>query len=105
MYPTEELTRLATKKEALRLQIYLRREECAAAAERAAKTLEMVARGLAWWHKLSPVVKLAAVPVGLIIKRSLFRRSRVIGTALRWGPIAFGAIRGFLASRRSAQRS
>ena len=105
MYPTEELIFLSAKKEALRVRIFMRREECVAAAERAAKPLEIVDRGIAWWHRLNPMVKLAAVPAGLLLKKVLFRRTRIIGTVLRWGPIAFGAIRGFIAARKHASQS
>lgn len=100
MYPDKELTFLAAKKAALRQRISARRRLCAEAAADAARPLEALERGLAWWRKFSPIVKIAAVPAALLLKRAFFRRSRVVGSVLRWGPLAFGAVRGLIAGRR-----
>jgi len=92
MYPDRELTRLAAYKAALRRGIALRRAQCAVAAARVAQPLEWLDRMLAFWRRLSPLVKFAALPLGFLLKRSLAPRTRVLGTLLRWGPPVLGAV-------------
>jgi hypothetical protein len=92
MYPDRELTRLAAYKAALRRGIALRRAQCAVAAARVAQPLEWLDRMLAFWRRLSPFVKFAALPLGFLLKRSLAPRTRVLGTLLRWGPPVLGAV-------------
>jgi hypothetical protein len=104
MYPGKELTILAAKKAALLDRIYVRREICAEAAARASRPLEILDSGIARWRRLSPLVKFAAIPLGLLLKRSLGRRARVLGGLMRWGPIVVGAVRGFAGARASSRR-
>ncbi len=92
MYPDRELTRLAAYKAALRRGIALRRAQCAVAAARVAQPLEWLDRMLAFWRRLSPLVKFAALPLGFLLKRSLAPRTRILGTLLRWGPPVLGAV-------------
>jgi hypothetical protein len=104
MYPSEELKFLAARKASLQEQILERRLVCAEAAERVARPLEMVDHAVAWWHRISPVAKIAAIPAGLILRRFLSRRAKVLGAALRWGPLAFGLLRGFNAGRKASHQ-
>jgi hypothetical protein len=92
MYPDRELTRLAAYKAALRRDVALRRAQCAVAAARVAQPLEWLDRMLAFWQRLSPFVKFAALPLGFLLKRSLAPRTRILGTLLRWGPSVLGAV-------------
>ena len=92
MYPDRELTRLAAYKAALRRGIALRRAQCAVAAARVAQPLEWLDRMLAFWRRLSPLVKFVALPLGFLLKRSLAPRTRILGTLLRWGPPVLGAV-------------
>jgi hypothetical protein len=94
MYPGRELRRLAAHKAAIRQRIWLRRIECTEAARRVAKPLRWLDRMLAFWRRLSPLARLAAVPVGALIQRAIFPRRRILGSLVRWGPIVYGAIRG-----------
>jgi hypothetical protein len=41
------------------------------------------------------MAKLAVVPLGLLLRRWVLRRHKVLGALLRWGPLAAGAVRGF----------
>jgi hypothetical protein len=99
MYPDRELTRLAAYKAALRRDIALRRVRCVKAAARVAQPLEWLDRMLAFWRRLSPLVKFAALPLGLLLKRSLAPRLRVLGALLRWGPPVLGAVRSLTGAR------
>ena len=99
MYPDRELTRLAAYKAALRRDIALRRAQCAKAAAQVAQPLEWLDRMLAFWRRLSPLVKFAALPLGLLLKRSLAPRLRVLGALLRWGPPVLGAVRSLTGAR------
>ena len=99
MYPDRELTRLAAYKAALRRDIALRRAQCAEAAARVAQPLEWLDRMLAFWRRLSPLVKFVALPLGFLLKRSLAPRTRVLGTLLRWGPPVLGAVRDLIGAR------
>jgi hypothetical protein len=105
MYPREELTVLATRKAVLLDRIYVRREACVAAAVRVARPIELLDRGVARWRRVSPLVKLAAVPLGFLLRRTLKRRARTLGTLLRWGPIVYTAVRGMAGNRSLSRRS
>jgi hypothetical protein len=99
MYPDRELTRLAAYKTALRWDIARRRTQCAEAAARVAKPLEWLDRMLAFWRRLSPLVKFTALPLGFLLKRSLAPRVRVLGALLRWGPPVLAAVRSLTGAR------
>jgi len=105
MYPTEELTVLSASKAALRRRISIRRARCAAAAARAAQPLEWMERALARWRRLSPLLKIAAIPLGLLLKRRQAPRTKVFGAILRWGPAVLGAVRSLADERTTAHRS
>jgi hypothetical protein len=94
MYPNQELIRLAAHKAALQRTISLRRVQCAAAMAKATQPLAWLDRMLAFWRRLSPLAQFAAVPLGFLVKRSVFPRLKVLGSLLRWGPIVFAAVRG-----------
>jgi len=94
MYPDRELNRLAVHKAALRRSIALRRVECAAAAAQVAQPLAWLDRMLALWRQFSPLAALASVPLGFLAQRTLFRRSTLLGSLVRWGPLVFNAVRG-----------
>ena len=100
MYPDRELIRLDSHKTAIRLRIARRRHECAAAAGRVLQPLVLADRLVGFARRLSPFAALAAVPLGFLFKRAAAPRTSVLGTVLRWGPVLFGAVRGFTAARR-----
>jgi hypothetical protein len=103
MYPDRELIRLAAYKAALQRDIALRRVECQVLAVQVAQPLEWLDRAVAFWRRLSPFARFAAVPLGLLVKRTVFPRVRLLRSLLRWGPLIFGAARGIrsAAKRRS----
>lgn len=101
MYPAGELTHLAYHKARIRLRIANRREEFALAAAEATRPLEWLDRAVAWWKKVKPFMKLAAIPAGLLVKKVFFPRFRIFSSLLRWGPAIFGAMRMASAWRRS----
>jgi hypothetical protein len=100
MYPNGELNELAAQKFALRRRIQVRRAECAIAAEGAARPIEWLDRAIATWRKISPLTKVAAVPLAMLLKRTLFRRAKILGSLLRWGPLAFRVFRSAQTARR-----
>jgi hypothetical protein len=100
MYPDRELRRLAAHKASLRRDITLRRAQCVEAAALVARPLEWLDRALVLWRRVSPFVKLAAVPLGLLAGRRLLPRHRLLGSLLRWGPLVAGAVRGLGAEAR-----
>jgi hypothetical protein len=95
MYPDGELSRLAAAKAVIRMDIAVRRAECVQAAAEVARPLEWLDRVLALWRRVSPMAKVAIVPLGLLLRRWVMRRHKVLGALLRWGPLAAGAVRGF----------
>ena len=94
MYPNWELRRLAAHKAAVRRRIAVSRARCIEGAAGAAQPLEWLDRMLALWRKLPPIARFAAVPLGLLATRTIFPRLKFIGSVMRWGPLAFGAVRG-----------
>lgn len=99
MYPDRDLNELAVRKLAVRQRISLRRQECVEAAQRIAEPVEKIDRFIAQWRRISPVAKLAAVPAAMLFKKALFPRAKILGSLLRWGPIAVKVFRGFQAAR------
>lgn len=97
MYPRGELIALERRKVWLRGRIARHRWQCRQAAGSLARPLDWLDRALAQWRRISPFLKLAAVPLGLIFKRSLFPRVRIFSSLLRWAPVAFSALRSFRA--------
>ena len=100
MYPDGELNRLARHKAILRERITLRREECAIAAAAAIQPLAWLDRVVTMWRKVRPYAKLAAIPLGLLVKRAFFPRFRIFRSLFRWAPAIFGAARLASAMRR-----
>ena len=100
MYPNTELTRLSAHKDAVRRRISGRREATAVALAGAVRPLEWVDRALAMWRKVSPVAKVVALPLALLLKKTLFRRAKILGTLVRWAPLALGIFRATKAVRR-----
>jgi hypothetical protein len=94
MYPERELTRLAAHKAQLRANIAVRRSQCADAIARVSTPLEWLDRAVAFWHNYSSLIKIAAVPLGIVVKRVVFPRFKFFGALARWGPLAYGAFRG-----------
>jgi hypothetical protein len=105
MYPTGELTRLAWHKAELRYRIANRRLECATAFAQVERPLRWFDRALDFWRRVSPVAKLAAIPLALLMRRRLFRNLGILGSLLRLAPIAFTAGKAVSAMRRPAQTS
>lgn len=93
MYPKQDLNRLASAKAALRLNIALHRERCAEAAASAARPIELVDRALAFWRQLSPLMQMAAVPLGVVVTRALFPRYRILQRLVRWSPVVIAVAR------------
>jgi hypothetical protein len=104
MYPRKELTALAGSKAELLDRIHVQRELCSAAAARVARPLKMLDRGIAFWRQLSPFVKVAAVPLGFLLRRRPSRRSRVLGALMQWGPLVLGAVRGMAETQSLPRR-
>jgi hypothetical protein len=94
MYPDEELRQLASQKALLQREIALHRAAFAEAAGRVSQPLEWLDRVVEFARKCSPFAKLAAVPLGFLVKRTLFPRFRILSSAVRWGPVVMGAFRG-----------
>ena len=101
MHPDRELIRLACCKTKLRHRIAAQRSECAQAAAVLVKPLAWLDRAVAFWRKLSPVAKFAAVPLGLMAQRTISRRMKGLGAFVRWAPLVVMAARGFAANRRN----
>jgi hypothetical protein len=87
------LNRLAARKVGLRRRMAIRREEGLAAARCLAAPFELLDRVLVLWRKLPPLALLAAVPLGLLVRRSMSPRLRFLRLVLRWGPLVAGALR------------
>lgn len=69
MYPHGELKALAARKAILQARIAVRRWESAQAAAELAHPIALVDRGVEMWRRISPFVKLLAVPGGLLLAK------------------------------------
>lgn len=88
MYPQGNLDRLARRKRALLIDIRARREDCAAQVQQVLQPVVWAEGIYARWKAISPALKIAAVPVGVMLKRKLFPGGGILGKALRWAPVA-----------------
>ncbi|HXA14785.1 MAG TPA: hypothetical protein VNW23_06620 [Opitutaceae bacterium] len=104
MYPQPELNRLAAHKVALRRGIALRRAQSAEAAARIAQPFDRLDRMLSFWRRLSPLVKVAAVPLGFLAARTVLPQRRILGSLLRWSPLVFGAVHGVRSAFKAPHR-
>ena len=95
MYSHDELIRLDGHKALLRHRIAGRREQCAAAFAGVTRPLVWLDRVQALWRRISPLAKIATLPLALVAKRVLFPRAKLLGTLLRWGPVLLGVVRTF----------
>lgn len=95
MYPHGELSRLTLHKAALRRRIARHRAECSEAADQVAKPFEWLDRAWAFWQRMSPLVLLAAVPLGVLaVKRAASPRLKLLASLVKWAPFVFSAVRG-----------
>lgn len=104
MYPRRELEQLATYKVWLRRGIARHRTDCAVAAARIARPMAWLDRMFAFWRQLSPVARVAALPLGVLATRTIFPKAKFLGSLLRWGPLVYGVVRQF-AGERSPPRN
>ena len=93
MHSTAELIRLAAHKATLRRKIALRRVECATAAAKVLQPLDWLDRASALWKKRSPFAQLAALPLGLLMRRVASPRFKVLTVVAQWAPVVIGALR------------
>jgi hypothetical protein len=93
MYPQQDLIRIALHKAALRHSIALNRERIVEATSRVSKPVAFADRALAFWRDLSPIVRISAVPLGVVATRALFPRLRILRTVVRWSPLVIAAMR------------
>jgi len=99
MFLAGELTRLARLKAAHRRHAAQHRSACIRAATRVVQPLAWVDRMIGHWRRLSPLAGLAAVPLAGLFVRSAVRRPGLLGTLLRWGPLALNLARGLVRAR------
>jgi hypothetical protein len=95
MYPANELRRLAAHKSVVQKRIGRQRTAVYAAVTELTRPLAWLDRVVAFWRRLPPIAKFAMVPLGFLGQRMVSARHRSIGRLLRWGPLAFAALRGF----------
>lgn len=69
MYPHGELKALANRKAILQARIAVRRWESAQAAAELAQPIALIDRGVEMWRRISPFIKLLAVPGGLLLAK------------------------------------
>jgi hypothetical protein len=99
VYPAGELSELARSKLALRQRIAARRAGCVDHAARVTRPLQWLNRAHARWRRLSPVARLALVPLGLLLARGAARPGRRLAALLRTRPTFVGLVRGLAAVR------
>lgn len=92
MYPGGELTELAERKTIVRARIAQRRWECVQASAVLVRPLGWLDRVLDTWRRISPVAKIAGVPLGLALARKLLGGGRLASFA-RFMPLVFQTAR------------
>jgi hypothetical protein len=90
MYPQPELNLLAYRKRLLVARIRARREECAAQVHTVLKPAFWLEEMRGRWKAISPLTRLAAVPVGVMLVRKIMPK---VGFLARWAPLATNLFR------------
>ena len=93
MYPQGALNELRGAKAALRRRISERRMQNVEHARRAGQPLVWIDSAWSMWTRLSPFVKLAAIPAGLVAARGVLPRARFLMRLIRWAPAIIGLVR------------
>ncbi|HTJ78908.1 MAG TPA: hypothetical protein VL357_07910 [Rariglobus sp.] len=88
MHAQHELNHLALRKRILRRRITVRREECAAQIAVVVRPLGWLDEARAKWNRVSPAAKIAALPLGFLLRQAFFPKARLLGSLLRWAPVA-----------------
>ena len=94
MYPQRELARLAACKVAMRRRIARRRMQWVEHGTVVARPFVWLDRMQEAVRRLSPWIKFGAVPLGFLLRRSLFPRLKFLGPILRWSPLIVPVARG-----------
>ena len=102
MYPAAELNTLARRKALLQARISLDRLRCAALASEVARPIDWIDRALVQWRKISPFAKLAALPLGILLKRGILpgKKISLLSRGLRLLPVVLSAFKLFRAHTR-----
>jgi hypothetical protein len=97
MYPAAELTDLQRRKALLRAKISIGRLECTTMAGDVARPLDWIDRMVQQWRKISPIAKIAAIPLGLLLKRGLLpgKKLRLMSRLVRFLPLVLAAMKTF----------
>lgn len=101
MYPTAELTELARRKAVLHARISANRSRCATLADEVARPLDWLDRVIAQWRRIPPMAKVAALPLGLLLRRVVFpqKKLHVFGRVMRLVPMVMSAVKIMQARR------
>lgn len=102
MYAERELKRLSDVKVVVRRRIARRRNETINQVDRVLVPARRVDRAWSWWKNISPMAKLAAAPVGTWLLGGLFKGRKAAAPLMRWGPLLWSAVQGFLRARSGA---
>ena len=93
MYAQRELSRLSLRKALLARRIQARREVCAGQIAAVMRPLGWLDSVRAMLGRVSPVAKVAAVPLGLLLKKAFFPKARFLDSLIRWAPLAVSVFR------------
>lgn len=105
MFSDPRVSELALRRAAVEERIARRRLECAEAFREAARPLQWIDRGRERWHRLSPWIRMSAVPVGLMLARTVVGHRRGVGRLVRWLPVAASLARTALTFYRPHRQS
>lgn len=108
MYPADELTVFARRRELLRARIAARRLECLEHWTVVERPLRVVDEGWRRWRSWAPWVSLAAVPAGLVFGRKVAAGRSVLARLARWAPVVTSVARvamNFRTGRRPSRPS
>lgn len=90
MYPKVDLEILANRRKAMRVQIRDRRALLVIDTANVSRPVVWAEDMWAKWKAISPFAKIAAIPLGIFMKRKVFPKSGgILGGLIRFAPMAF----------------
>lgn len=105
MYPSDELTSFARKREILHARIAARRRECAEHWVVVERPLRIVDDGWQRWRSWVPWLSLASVPASLVFGQKVAAGRSVLARLARWAPVVSSVTRVALRFRSGRRRA
>lgn len=99
MYPTQELSELAWRKQAVRTRIALHRLQCVESAAALEPSVTLFDRAVKLWQSVSATLKWVGLPLALLAAQKAAPRVGGVKRLLRYVPVILDVVEAFFGAR------